>query len=87
MHVHRFRISVAVGDYIAGPSHVLPTGGSARFASPLGIEDFMKVISVVAFDEHRLRYFGDAVIGLAEAEGLTAHAQTIKLRLKNHKKK
>ena len=77
---------VAIGDYIAGPSHVLPTGGSARFASPLGIEDFMKVISVVAFDEIRLKYFGDAVIRLAEAEGLTAHAQTIKIRLKNLKK-
>ena len=78
---------VAVGDYLAGPSHVLPTGGSARFASPLGIEDFMKVISVVAFDESRLKELGNTVIDLAVAEGLTAHAQTVKLRLKNHKKK
>ena len=78
---------VAVGDYLAGPSHVLPTGGSARFASPLGVEDFMKVISVVAFDEPRLRELGNTVIDLAVAEGLTAHAQTIKLRMRNHKKR
>ncbi len=72
----------AVGDYIAGPSHVLPTAGSARFSSPLGVYDFLKKSSIISFDAKALNKFGDAVIRLAEMEGLTGHAQSIRLRMK-----
>ena len=78
---------VAVGDYIAGPSHVLPTGGSARYGSPLGIEAFMKITSVVAFGEDKMKEFSKTVIDLATAEGLDAHAAAIKVRIKNRKKR
>lgn len=73
---------VALGDYIAGPSHVLPTGGSARFSSPLGVEDFLKVTNIIALDETDGRKLGQAAITIAEAEGLKGHAQAIKIRLK-----
>ena len=72
---------VALGDYIAGPSHVLPTGGSARFSSPLGVEDFLKVTNIVALDETDGRELGQAAIAIAEAEGLWGHAQAIRIRL------
>jgi len=72
---------VVLGDYIAGPSHVLPTGGSARFSSPLSIEDFLKVTNIVAFDEADRRELWQAAIAMAEAEGLKGHAQAIKIRL------
>jgi histidinol dehydrogenase len=70
-----------LGDYVAGPSHVMPTGGSARFASPLSVMDFMKVTSVVALTAEDLRAIGPAAAMLARAEGLTAHARSIELRL------
>jgi histidinol dehydrogenase len=72
---------VALGDYVAGPSHVLPTGGSARFSSPLGITDFLKVTNTVALDEPALRELGQAAIEIARAEGLDAHARAVALRL------
>ena len=72
---------VVLGDYIAGPSHVLPTGGSARFSSPLGIEDFFKVTNIIALDEIQGKELGPSAIAIAEAEGLKGHAQAIKLRL------
>ena len=78
--------AVALGDYIAGPSHVLPTGGSARFSSPLGIEDFLKITNVIAFDEAVQKELGQAAITIAEAEGLEGHARAIRLRLTNSKK-
>ena len=71
----------ALGDYTAGPSHVMPTGGTARFASPLGVQDFLKATSVVAVDEAMLRALGPAAARIARAEGLTAHARSIELRL------
>jgi histidinol dehydrogenase len=77
---------VALGDYIAGPSHVLPTGGSARFSSPLGVEDFLKVTNVIALDEAVGKELGQAAITIAEAEGLKGHAQAIRIRLQNSKK-
>ena len=77
---------VALGDYIAGPSHVLPTGGSARFSSPLGVEDFLKVTNVIALDEAAGKELGQAAITIAEAEGLKGHAQAIRIRLQNSKK-
>jgi histidinol dehydrogenase len=72
---------VVLGDYIAGPSHVLPTGGTARFSSPLGVEDFIKTINIVALDDNDQKELGQAAIDIAEAEGLSAHAQAIKIRL------
>jgi histidinol dehydrogenase len=72
---------VAVGDYLAGPNHVLPTGGTARFFSPLGVEDFLKRMSFVRFDPPKLRELGADVIRLAEMEGLTGHGISVELRL------
>ena len=72
---------VAVGDYIAGPNHVLPTGGTARFFSPLGVDDFLKRTSFVRFEPPKLRELGAEVIRLAEVEGLTGHGRSVDLRL------
>jgi histidinol dehydrogenase len=72
---------VAVGDYIAGPNHVLPTGGTARFFSPLGVDDFLKRMSVTRFEPPKLRELGADVIRLAALEGLNGHAASIDLRL------
>jgi len=77
---------VALGDYIAGPSHVLPTGGSARFSSPLGVEDFLKITNIIGLDEAAGKELGQAAITIAEAEGLSAHARAIRLRLKDSRK-
>jgi histidinol dehydrogenase len=72
---------VAVGDYLAGPNHVLPTGGTARFFSPLGVDDFLKRTSFMRFEPPKLRELGADVIRLAEVEGLTGHGVSIDLRL------
>ena len=72
----------AVGDYVAGPNHVLPTGRRARFASGLSVLDFMKRTSFIEANADALGAVGPAAIALAEAEGLPAHAQSIRLRLK-----
>jgi histidinol dehydrogenase len=72
---------VAVGDYLAGPNHVLPTGGTARFFSPLGVDDFLKRTSFVRFEPPKIRELGADVIRLAEVEGLTAHGMSVDLRL------
>jgi histidinol dehydrogenase len=71
----------ALGDYTAGPSHVMPTGGTARFFSPLHTGDFTKVINVAAANRRALHRLGPATIALARAEGLTAHAKAIERRL------
>jgi histidinol dehydrogenase len=71
----------AIGDYIAGPNHVLPTARSARFSSGLGVLDFMKRTSFLSCDPASLRVIGPAAITLAEAEGLDAHARSIAIRL------
>lgn len=71
----------AVGDYIAGPNHVLPTGRSARFASGLSVLDFMKRTSFISASSDALATLGPAAILLAEAEGLPAHARSIAMRL------
>jgi histidinol dehydrogenase len=70
-----------VGDYLAGPSHVLPTGGTARFASPLGVYDFVKRTSVIRYAPSRLAEDAAAIIALAEAEGLYGHALAVKARV------
>ena len=71
----------ALGDYVAGPNHVLPTMGSARFASGLSVLDFMKRTSLVRCDARGLKAIGPAAVTLAEAEGLGAHALSVALRL------
>lgn len=71
----------AIGDYVAGPNHVLPTGRRARFASGLSVLDFMKRTSFIAVPDAALAAIGPAAIALAEAEGLAAHARSIELRL------
>ena len=71
----------AVGDYVAGPNHVLPTGRTARFASGLSVFDFLKRTTWVAADLAALGRVGPAAVTLAEAEGLDAHARSIALRL------
>jgi len=72
---------VVLGDYVAGPSHVLPTGGSARFGSPLSVADFLKVSNIIALDEPAMRELSQAAMVIAEAEGLDAHAQAVALRV------
>lgn len=70
-----------VGDYIAGPNHVLPTGGTARFYSPLNVDTFMKKSSIIAYSPGRLREYGADIIKLAETEGLDAHANAVRVRM------
>jgi histidinol dehydrogenase len=71
----------AVGDYVAGPNHVLPTGRRARFASGLSVLDFMKRTSFIACDRAALAAIGPAAVALAQAEGLPAHAASVAIRL------
>ena len=70
----------AVGDYASGSNHILPTGGTARFSSPLGVYNFLKRSSVVAYNKDGLADLKDTVVKLAEVEGLDAHAHSIKIR-------
>jgi histidinol dehydrogenase len=73
---------VALGDYVAGPSHVLPTGGTARFASGLSANDFLRRTSVLSFTADGLAAMADDVRFLAHKEGLTAHAASVDVRLR-----
>lgn len=74
---------VAVGDYWAGPSHTLPTGGGARFASALSANDFVKATSIIEYDKNKLAESADDIIRLAMVEGLDAHAKSIEIRQKD----
>jgi histidinol dehydrogenase len=71
----------AVGDYMAGPNHILPTGGTARFSSPLGVYDFVKRTSVISFSPEALRRYGRSVVRFAELEGLEAHGRSVLARM------
>jgi len=71
----------AAGDYLAGPNHTLPTGGTARFFSPLSVDDFVKKSSIVYFSEVGLKRLGDDIVRIAGLEGLEAHARSVSLRL------
>ncbi len=71
---------VAVGDYWAGPSHTLPTGTSARFSSALSANDFIKSTSIIEYDKKKLAESAEDIIRLAEAEGLDAHAKSVRIR-------
>jgi histidinol dehydrogenase len=76
---HSFEV---LGDYLAGPSHVMPTGGSARFASPLNVWDFVKIVSLVALDEKTAQEISPVAATLAQSEYLDAHANSALLRTK-----
>lgn len=73
---------VVLGDYLAGPSHVLPTAGTARFSSPLRVIDFLKASSLISFDEKAFNKYSSTAIQLAEMESLSAHAESVKSRIK-----
>ena len=77
MSEHSFEV---LGDYLAGPSHVMPTGGSARFASPLNVWDFVKIVSLIALDEKTAQEVGPIAATLAQSESLDAHANAALLR-------
>ncbi len=72
-----------LGDYLAGPNHVLPTSGTARFFSPLSVDSFLKTMSVIQYDRASLERVHGQVAGMAEAEHLTAHANSIRVRFEN----
>lgn len=72
----------AIGDYLAGPNHVLPTGGTARFSSPLGVEDFRKRSSLISLSQEQLAELGEAAMKLARLEGLEGHARAVEMRVK-----
>jgi histidinol dehydrogenase len=73
--------TVVFGDYVAGPSHVLPTGGTARFSSPLNVTDFIKFISLVDLDVESVQKLGPPASVIAQAERFTAHARAVEKRL------
>lgn len=75
---HSFEV---LGDYCAGPSHIMPTEGTARYASPVNVDDFRKVISLVGLNAAALARIGPAAQRIAEAEGLYAHAAAVRARL------
>ncbi len=73
--------SEPVGDYFAGPNHILPTNGTARFSSPLNVDDFMKKTSLIYYSKDALMASGEAIMTLARHEGLEAHARAIEIRM------
>jgi histidinol dehydrogenase len=79
MGEHSFEV---LGDYLAGPSHVMPTGGSARFASPLNVWDFVKIVSLVALDESTAQAIGSSAATIADAEDLDAHGNAALMRVR-----
>ena len=70
------------GDYFAGPNHVLPTGGTARFFSPLSVDSFIKKSSFIYYTENALADAKSDILNLAQAEGLTGHANSVEVRFK-----
>ena len=71
----------AIGDYVAGPNHTLPTGGTAKFYSPLGVENFMKKSSIISFSQKAINEIGQECALIAKTEGLTAHEASVRVRL------
>jgi histidinol dehydrogenase len=72
----------AIGDYMAGPNHTLPTGGTAKFFSPLGVENFMKKTSIISFSSKAINEIGEECALIAKTEGLSAHEQSVRVRLR-----
>lgn len=77
-----YNASEPVGDYVAGPNHILPTGGTARFFSPLGVSDFVKRTQFVTYSRAALKKEEKAITTLARVEGLEAHARAVEARFK-----
>src|SRR5699024_1908132 len=73
----------ALGDYIAGPNHTLPTSGTAKFSSPLGVYDFIKRSSIIHYSEQSLLNVADEIMTIANAEGLDGHSEAINIRMEN----
>ena len=73
----------AVGDYIAGPNHTLPTSGNARFSGALGVETFMKNSSIIEFTQQSLQSNSEDIINLATSEGLFSHADSVRVRFED----
>jgi len=73
----------AIGDYVAGPNHTLPTGGTAKFYSPLGVENFMKKSSIISFSDRAINEIGEECALIANTEGLNAHELSVRVRLKS----
>jgi histidinol dehydrogenase len=76
-----YNTPAAIGDYLAGPNHILPTDGTSRFSSPLGVYDFLKRTSILSFSREALEIYGPQTVRLAEIEGLTGHGKSITTRL------
>lgn len=76
----------ALGDYFAGPNHTLPTSGTARFSSPLSVDDFVKKSSFLYYPESALKKYGERIVDFARREGLEAHARSVTVRLENDEK-
>jgi len=76
----------AIGDYVAGPNHTLPTGGTAKFYSPLGVENFMKKTSIISFSSKAINEIGEECALIANTEGLTEHEQSVRVRLTSKSK-
>ena len=74
---------VALGDYVAGPSHVLPTGGTARFSNGLSANSFMRSTSIVEFEQQAVANVADALAEVAQREGLTAHRHSVDVRVRD----
>ena len=72
-----------VGDYIAGPNHTLPTGGTAKFYSPLSVEHFLKKSSIISMSKEGINAIGEACAMIANTEGLTAHEESVRIRLRD----
>ena len=73
----------AVGDYLAGPNHTLPTCGNSRFSGSLGVETFMKNTSIIEFNQESLKANSLDIINLAKSEGLHSHANSVKIRFED----
>jgi len=71
-----------IGDYVAGPNHTLPTGGTAKFYSPLSVENFLKKSSIISMSKQGMQEIGEQCALIAHTEGLTAHEESIRMRLK-----
>jgi histidinol dehydrogenase len=84
--VYGQKATVAMSDYVSGPSHTLPTEGTARFSSPLNVTDFLRITNVSSVGDALMNLAGEAAITIARAEGLDAHARAVELRLKNTRK-
>jgi histidinol dehydrogenase len=72
-----------IGDYVAGPNHTLPTGGTAKFYSPLSVENFLKKSSIISMSKEGIDEIGEACALIAKTEGLTAHEESVRIRLRN----